>query len=114
MLFQELNFNNDKDVSSLGSSDSRSVRSDSESSTSEENPNTDCNNHINIDDDDHAHGFMHQFHFDTMTSEEIAIWVDVKARIVFPVIFVVFNIFYWMFALQCDIFGCQEDTRYEF
>ena len=55
---------------------------------------------------------MHQF--DTMTSEEIAIWVDVKARIVFPLCFVVFNLFYWIFALQCSLFECEEERRYEF
>ncbi|CAG9865512.1 unnamed protein product [Phyllotreta striolata] len=36
--------------------------------------------------------------FTTMTPQEVAIWIDNKSRIVFPLAFVVFNIFYWSFV----------------
>ncbi len=51
-----------------------------------------------MDDEDHQHHFFGdniKNMFREMTSEEIAIWIDDKAKIVFPVAFVVFNIFYW-------------------
>lgn len=35
----------------------------------------------------------------TMTPQQIAIWIDKRARFVFPVGFLVFNIFYWIFVL---------------
>lgn len=35
----------------------------------------------------------------TMTPQEIAMWIDKRARIVFPVTFLVFNVFYWIFVL---------------
>lgn len=35
----------------------------------------------------------------TMTPQQISIWIDKRARFVFPVAFLVFNIFYWMFVL---------------
>ena len=58
------------------------------------------------------------FNFDSMTSEEIAIWIDVKARIIFPVLFVVFNILYWCFAFRvdCELWkDCgEDDSSYEF
>ncbi|CAH1100562.1 unnamed protein product [Psylliodes chrysocephalus] len=36
--------------------------------------------------------------FTTMTPQEVAIWIDKKSRIVFPVAFIIFNIFYWSFV----------------
>jgi hypothetical protein len=35
----------------------------------------------------------------TVTSQEIAEWVDRKSRIIFPVLFIIFNILYWVFVL---------------
>ncbi|XP_039306906.1 pH-sensitive chloride channel 2 isoform X3 [Solenopsis invicta] len=35
--------------------------------------------------------------FTTMTPQEIAQWIDKRSRIVFPVSFIIFNIFYWSF-----------------
>lgn len=35
--------------------------------------------------------------FTTMTPQEIAQWIDRRSRIVFPVAFIIFNIFYWSF-----------------
>jgi len=35
-----------------------------------------------------------------MSFEEIALYVDTKARILFPVLFLLFNIFYWILALD--------------
>ena len=31
----------------------------------------------------------------TMTPQEIAIWIDEKSRIIFPLGFVIFNFIYW-------------------
>jgi hypothetical protein len=63
-----------------------------------------------VDGDDHAEeevedGVLY-------SSEELALWVDMKARMVFPVAFVVFNLVYWFFAgrADCAIFkACKDD-----
>ena len=34
----------------------------------------------------------------TMTPHEVANWIDKKSRIVFPVAFFIFNLFYWSFV----------------
>ncbi|KAG5886618.1 hypothetical protein JTB14_037394 [Gonioctena quinquepunctata] len=34
----------------------------------------------------------------TMSPQEVAIWIDKKSRIVFPVAFFIFNLFYWSFV----------------
>lgn len=34
----------------------------------------------------------------TMTPQEVAIWIDNKSRILFPVSFLIFNILYWSFV----------------
>lgn len=34
----------------------------------------------------------------TMTPQEIATWIDKRSRILFPLMFIVFNIFYWTFV----------------
>uniref|UniRef100_A0A336LQY4 pH-sensitive chloride channel 2 n=1 Tax=Culicoides sonorensis TaxID=179676 RepID=A0A336LQY4_CULSO len=34
----------------------------------------------------------------TMTPQEISIWIDKRSRLVFPVAFLIFNIFYWSFV----------------
>jgi hypothetical protein len=36
----------------------------------------------------------------TMTPQEIAIWIDKRSRFVFPIAFLIFNIFYWSFVLS--------------
>ncbi|EFA09232.1 cys-loop ligand-gated ion channel subunit precursor [Tribolium castaneum] len=38
------------------------------------------------------------FTWTKMTPQEVAIWIDRKARIVFPLIFLIFNILYWVFV----------------
>ena len=40
--------------------------------------------------------------FEHMSSEEIAVWVDLKARIIFPSLFLIFNVLYWCFAFRVD------------
>ncbi|XP_071650612.1 pH-sensitive chloride channel 2 isoform X1 [Temnothorax longispinosus] len=35
--------------------------------------------------------------FTTMTPQQIAQWIDKRSRIVFPVSFIIFNVFYWSF-----------------
>ncbi|KAM8715401.1 hypothetical protein ACLKA7_002451 [Drosophila subpalustris] len=34
----------------------------------------------------------------TLTPQEIAIWIDRRARFVFPISFLVFNLFFWTFV----------------
>uniref|UniRef100_U5EYU4 pH-sensitive chloride channel 2 n=1 Tax=Corethrella appendiculata TaxID=1370023 RepID=U5EYU4_9DIPT len=34
----------------------------------------------------------------TMTPQEIAIWIDKRSRFLFPITFIIFNIFYWIFV----------------
>lgn len=34
----------------------------------------------------------------TLTPQEIAIWIDRRARLVFPISFLVFNMFFWTFV----------------
>lgn len=38
------------------------------------------------------------FTWTKMTPQEVAIYVDRKARIVFPVTFLIFNVLYWVFV----------------
>jgi len=42
--------------------------------------------------------------FEEMTYEEIAVWLDTRARIIFPLCFLVFNIFYWILVVDHDAF----------
>jgi hypothetical protein len=35
--------------------------------------------------------------FTTMTPQQIAKWIDIRSRVLFPVLFLVFNIVYWGF-----------------
>jgi hypothetical protein len=35
--------------------------------------------------------------FTTMTPQQIAKWIDIRSRVLFPVSFLVFNIIYWGF-----------------
>jgi hypothetical protein len=35
--------------------------------------------------------------FTTMTPQQIAKWIDKRSRVIFPVLFLVFNIVYWGF-----------------
>ncbi len=53
--------------------------------------------------------------FHSLTSEEIAIWVDQKAKITFPILFIAFNLLYWIFAsrLDCSMFKNCESDSYE-
>jgi len=37
-----------------------------------------------------------------MTYEEIAVYVDTKARLLFPAMFIIFNICYWILVYQED------------
>jgi hypothetical protein len=37
--------------------------------------------------------------FTTMTPQQISMWIDRRARFIFPLAFVAFNGFYWTFVL---------------
>ena len=39
-----------------------------------------------------------------MSYEEIAVYVDTKARIIFPLLFVIFNIIYWLMVADMETY----------
>jgi len=59
--------------------------------------------HNDQDQDDHTKYWL-QEQFEGMTYEEIAIWVDTKARIAFPLLFFLFNCFYWVLVADNDLY----------
>jgi len=59
--------------------------------------------HNDQDQDDHTKYWL-QEQFEGMTYEEIAIWVDTKARIAFPLLFFLFNCFYWVLVADDELY----------
>lgn len=56
------------------------------------------NNNINIGEEfTHEEEIAHAG-WTTLTPQEIAIWIDRRARFIFPVAFLVFNMFFWTFV----------------
>jgi len=54
--------------------------------------------------------------FRAMTSQEIALWIDMKSRVFFPVLFLIFIAFYFFLAFSCKLFhNCiDENDNYGF
>jgi hypothetical protein len=49
--------------------------------------------------------------FTTMTTEQIANWIDIRSRVLFPVSFLIFNIAYWGFIfLDMALKNSTEET----
>eukprot|EP00095_Tigriopus_kingsejongensis_P005388 maker-scaffold770_size100439-snap-gene-0.27 protein:Tk05388 transcript:maker-scaffold770_size100439-snap-gene-0.27-mRNA-1 annotation:"glycine receptor subunit alpha-3-like" len=66
--------------------------------------------------DDPNHSLL--AYFESMSGEEIAVWIDSKAKIGFPLLFVLFNIAYWIFAFRVDCLisnACgEDDSSYDY
>jgi len=45
-----------------------------------------------------------QDQFEGMTYEEIAVWVDTRARIAFPLLYLIFNCFYWVLVVDDELY----------
>ncbi|XP_023035345.1 pH-sensitive chloride channel 2 [Drosophila willistoni] len=57
------------------------------------------NNNININNNNPDNNLEMDYNgWTTLTSQEIAIWIDSRARVVFPVAFLIFNMFFWTFV----------------
>ena len=48
--------------------------------------------------------------FTTMTPQQIAKWIDIRSRVLFPVSFLVFNIIYWGFISLDMAHESTEET----
>lgn len=53
---------------------------------------------IENSDQETMHRKMSLLGWTEMTPQEVAIWIDYRSRIVFPVAFIIFNICYWSLA----------------
>eukprot|EP00090_Calanus_glacialis_P020172 TRINITY_DN31008_c0_g1_i1.p1 TRINITY_DN31008_c0_g1~~TRINITY_DN31008_c0_g1_i1.p1 ORF type:complete len:198 (-),score=49.57 TRINITY_DN31008_c0_g1_i1:23-616(-) len=51
--------------------------------------------------------------FQEMTYEEIAVWLDTRARVIFPLCFLVFNLLYWTLVADNDIFDFIVGEEHE-
>ncbi|ALC49142.1 CG7589, partial [Drosophila busckii] len=97
--FQQLSGNNRKlDVTFVESGENAMATTSTAAAPSLNRSMTDIPNNNNIPEDFSHEEQIAYTGWTTLTPQEIAIWIDTRARFMFPLAFLVFNMFFWTFV----------------